>query len=108
LFLEDLDEEPYRFDRMLTQLLNAGILQEVSGVAIGINKNCKDPKAKRGTEYRQTVEDVLRERLLPLNKPVVMGLPFGHVRHNATLPIGISATLDGQRGDILITEAAVT
>src|SRR5579864_3101108 len=54
LFMEDLDEEPYRFDRMLTQLLNAGLLQQVAGVAIGINKNCKDPKARRTTEYRQT------------------------------------------------------
>jgi muramoyltetrapeptide carboxypeptidase len=107
LFLEDLREEPYRFDRMLTQLLNSGLLAETSGVALGINKNCKDPKAKRCTEYRQTLEDVLKERLLPLNKPVVMGLPFGHVRHNATLPVGVKATLDADIGDLQIDEPAV-
>jgi muramoyltetrapeptide carboxypeptidase len=107
LFLEDLNEEPYRFDRMLTQLLNAGLLQQVAGVAVGINRNCKDPKTKNCTEYRQTLEDVLKERLLPLNIPIVAGLPFGHVRHNATLPVGVLAKLDGDKGDLLICEPAV-
>src|SRR5512140_587057 len=61
LFFEDLDEMPYRFDRMLTQLLNAGLLQQVAGIAIGINSGCNDPKAKRAKEYHQTLEDVFRE-----------------------------------------------
>ena len=107
LFFEDLNEEPYRYDRSLTHLLNAGVLRQVSGIAIGINKNCADPKAKKTREYRQTLEDVFRDRLLPLKVPVVMNLPFGHIRHNATLPIGVRATLDGQRGDLVIEEAAV-
>ncbi|HVV01550.1 MAG TPA: LD-carboxypeptidase, partial [Verrucomicrobiae bacterium] len=45
LFFEDLDEVPYRFDRMLTQLLNAGVLRGIVGVAVGTNSNCTDPKA---------------------------------------------------------------
>src|SRR5262249_11269787 len=106
LFFEDLNEVPYRFDRMLTQLLNAGLLQQVAGVAIGINKNCEEPKKKRSGEYRQTLEDVLQERLLPVRVPVVSGLPFGHVPHKATLPIGARATLDAERGDLIIREAA--
>jgi len=108
LFFEDLDEVPYRFDRMLTHLLNAGLLQQVAGVAIGINKNCKDPKARKTKEYRQTIEDVFKERLRPLKVPVVAGLPFGHIPLNATLPIGVHATLDGIKGDLLITEPAVS
>lgn len=107
LFFEDLDEVPYRFDRMLTQLLNAGLLQQVAGVAIGINKHCFDPKAKKAKEYRQTLEDVFKDRLLPLKVPVVSGLPFGHISHNATLPIGVRATLDARTGDLLIDEPAV-
>jgi len=107
LFFEDLDEVPYRFDRMLTQLLNAGLLHQVAGVAIGINANCFDPKAKKTKEYRQTMEDVLKERLLPLKVPVVTGLPFGHIPLNATLPLGAQATLDGVNGDLIVTEPAV-
>lgn len=107
LFLEDLDEVPFRFDRMLTHLLNAGLLQQVAGVAIGTNKNCIDPKAKGCKEYRQTVEDVFKERLAPLKVPVVLGLPFGHVPLNATLPVGVKVTLDGVKGDLVIEDSAV-
>ena len=107
LFFEDLDEVPYRFDRMLTHLLNAGVLQQVAGIAIGINANCKDPKAKKTKEYRQTLMDVFKERLLPLKIPIVAGLPFGHIPLNATLPIGVRVTLDAVKGDLLFTEAAV-
>jgi muramoyltetrapeptide carboxypeptidase len=107
LFIEDLDEPPYRFDRMLTHLLNAGLLQQVAGIAIGVNAGCEDPKAKGAKEYRQTLEDVLRERLLPLKIPVVMNLPFGHVPMNATIPFGARAMLDADKGDLLITESVV-
>jgi muramoyltetrapeptide carboxypeptidase len=107
LFFEDLDEAPYRFDRMLTQLLNAGLLQQVAGVAIGINAGCKDPQARNAKEYRQTLEDVFKDRLLLLKVPVVAGLPFGHVPHNATLPVGLRATLDAETGDLSVDEAAV-
>lgn len=107
LFLEDLDEKPYRFDRMLTQLLNAGLLAQVAGIAIGINKDCGDPKAKASHEYRQSLEDVFRERLLPLRVPIVMGLPFGHVPLNATLPVGVRALLDGKHADLLLEEPGV-
>jgi muramoyltetrapeptide carboxypeptidase len=112
LVLEDVDEVPFRFDRMLTHLMNAGVLQEVAGVAVGINANCverkkpEDGKPKK-PEYRQTVEDVLKERLRPLEVPIVIGLPFGHIPEIATLPLGVEATLDANKGDLVVTEAAV-
>ena len=107
LFFEDLDEVPYRMDRMLTQLLNAGLLQQVAGIAIGINKGCVDPNAKKTWEYRQTLDDVFRDRLLPLKIPVTMHLPFGHIPHNATLPVGAHVTLDATNGRLIVSEAAV-
>jgi muramoyltetrapeptide carboxypeptidase len=107
LFLEDLGEQPYRFDRMLTYLLNCGRLQQVAGIAIGLNVDCEDPKARRSQEYRQTLEDVLKDRLLPLKIPVVTGLPFGHVPYNATLPVGAQVTLDAGRGDLWISQPVV-
>ena len=107
LFFEDVAEAPYRIDRMLTHLLNAGLLGQVAGIAVGVNHNCVDSKAAQSREYRQTVDDVLEERLLPLKVPVVTGLPFGHGPHNATLPLGGRATLDAVTGDLILTEAAV-
>ena len=107
LFFEDVSEKPYRLDRFLTQILNAGVLSEVAGVAVGINKDCHDPDAKPQGEYRQSGAEVVKERLSSLRVPVVVGLPFGHIDYNATIPVGVRATLDGQRGDLVITEAAV-
>ena len=106
-FFEDIEEPPYRIDRMLTHLLNAGLLQQASGIAVGTHRNCLDPKAAGTREYRQTLDEVLEERLKPLKVPVVTGLPFGHVRLNATLPVGARACLDATRGDLVIEEAAV-
>ncbi len=107
LFFEDIGEEPYRLDRMLTHLLNAGVLQQVAGVAVGINHDCGDSKADTAKEFRQSMMDVLADRLTPLKVPVVVGLPFGHVPMNATLPLGVGATLDGEKGDLVSIEAAV-
>ena len=107
MFFEDISEKPYRLDRMLTQLLNAGVFSQVVGVAVGVNQDCTDPDAKPGGEYRQSAADVVQERLSSLRVPVVVGLPFGHIPLNATIPVGVRAMLDGRRGDLFITEAAV-
>ena len=108
LFIEDIGEKPYQLDRLLTHLLNAALLQQVAGVAVGINQDCADPLAAKAKEYRQSAADVIAERLKPLGVPVVTGLPFGHLPHNATIPLGVRARLDANRGDLIITEAAVT
>lgn len=107
LCLEEVNEAPYRVDRMLTQLLNAGLLQQVAGIAVGLCAGCEDPTARRGGEYRQSLADVWREHLLPLRVPVVTGLPFGHVAANATVPLGARAVLDGRTGNLIFTRAAV-
>ena len=107
LFFEDISERPYRLDRLLTHLLNAGVLQQVVGVAVGVNQDCDEAVDAKAKEYKQTSADVLKERLQPLGVPVVTGLPFGHQPMNATIPIGVRARLDANRGDLVILEAAV-
>jgi muramoyltetrapeptide carboxypeptidase len=107
LFFEDAGEKPFRLDRMLTQLVNAGVLKKVAGIAVGILRNCEDPGATRRGEYRQTAEDVVKERLSTLGIPVVTGFPFGHIELNATLPVGAMARLDGDRDDLEIIEPTV-
>ncbi|HSY19844.1 MAG TPA: LD-carboxypeptidase [Candidatus Acidoferrales bacterium] len=106
LFFEDISELPYRLDRLLTQLWNAGIFNQVAGVAVGVNADCDGPKGKV-KEYRQNGADVVKERLSTLKVPVVIGLPFGHVDLNATIPVGARARLDANQGDLIITESAV-
>ncbi len=108
LFFEDVSEKPYRLDRLLTQFQNAGIFAQVAGVAVGINRTDEDPDANKTGEYRQSGADVVNERLSALRVPVVTGLPFGHIDLNATIPVGAKATLDGDTGDLIITEAAVS
>lgn len=109
LFIEDVNEQPYRLDRMLTQLLNGGRLRHVAGVAVGVNRDCEDDNKERMIdEYRQSSADVMAERLQSLGVPVVMGLPFGHVDLNATIPVGAHARLDADNGDLIILESAVS
>lgn len=108
LFLEDVGEKPYRLDRMLTHLLNTGLLQQVAGVAVGVNQDCEETQESELKEYRQSSADVFKERLSELGVPVVVGLPFGHVELNATIPVGCRARLDADNGDLIVLEAAVS
>jgi len=86
---------------------NAGIFSQVAGVAVGVNSKCDDQSENKTGEYRQSGADVVRERLATLRVPVVIGLPFGHVDLNATIPVGVRAHLDGRRGDLIVMDAAV-
>ncbi|MBD2136867.1 LD-carboxypeptidase [Anabaena sp. FACHB-1237] len=94
LALEDVTEAPYRIDRMLTQWRLSGVLSKVAGIALGGFTKCEAP----ANIPSFTVEEVLRERLADLNIPIVSHLPFGHDNPNAALPVGVSATLDGDQG----------
>lgn len=107
LFIEDVGEPPRRIDRNLTFLLNSGRLQQVAGVAVGLCVDCEGCNEAVGEEYQQSVFDVLKDRLYSLKVPVVVGLPFGHCLYNATLPQGLKACLDGDKGDLIIMESAV-
>ena len=80
LFLEDVHEAPYRLDRLLTQLLQAGLLQGVRGIVLGVFHECGPEEELLAT---------LRDRLVPLGVPVCYGLPFGHIPTKATLPLGV-------------------
>lgn len=96
LAIEDVTEAPYRVDRMLTHWRMLGKLQQLGGIAIGRFSRC-EPSANVPSF---TVEAVLRDRLLNLNIPIVADLPFGHDGPNAALPVGLTATLDGDAGTL--------
>ncbi|AKG21743.1 S66 peptidase family protein [Calothrix sp. 336/3] len=98
LAFEDVGEAPYRIDRMLTQWRMSGALSQVRGVAVGSFTNCDAPPNVPSF----TVEEVLRDRLSDLGIPIVSNLPFGHAAPNASLPVGVTATLDGDTGVLAI------
>jgi len=94
LFLEDIAEHPYRVERMLLQLLHAGILEKQKAVLLG------DFSAYRLTDYDngydfESMVAFMRNRT---NVPVLTGLPFGHILGKATLAVGANAHLQGQGG----------
>jgi muramoyltetrapeptide carboxypeptidase len=87
--LEDVREEPYKLDRLLTQLRRSGWLDGVRGVVVGQLTDC-------GPE--ETVRALLVDRLGGLGVPVVAGAPFGHENRNLALPLGVPAALDATPG----------
>ena len=100
LCLEDIGEPAYRIDRMWVQLERAGVFRGVRGVALG---GFTGPTAKE----EEVVRTVLRERVRELGVPVAADLPFGHMARNVTLPIGVRARVDGEKGTLELLQRAV-
>ncbi|HEY8184297.1 MAG TPA: LD-carboxypeptidase [Thermoanaerobaculia bacterium] len=101
LFLEDTHEEPYRIDRMLTQLALGGSLARIAGFVWGRCTDCK----YTGPTF--SLEEILRDRFSNLGVPAISGLSFGHIEQKLVMPIGVQATLDADAGTVSINESAV-
>lgn len=100
LFIEDVNEAPYRVDRSLSQLRLAGVLDAVAGVVVG-DFGSKDPAAAK------EISRVLRGYLEPLEVPTIWNFPVGHISRNATLPHGALAELDADRCILKVVEDPV-
>lgn len=104
LFLEDVDEAPYRIDRMLTQLKLAGVLAGLRGFVWGTCSRCK-PGEGFGS---LTIPDILDDHIAPLGIPAYQGAMIGHIDKQFTLPLGIEVELDAAAGSLRMLEAAVS
>lgn len=91
--LEDVGEEPYRLDRILTQLLRAGWFEPVSGIVLGSWTGCGD------------VASVLWDRLSGLGVPILGDFGFGHCAGQWSLPLGVAAELDASAGTLTLLRA---
>jgi len=104
LFLEEVNEEPYRIDRWMTQLDLAAGFDKAAGVMIGICENC----GPQGDGPSLTLDETLDVHLQPLRVPAVTGYSFGHIRNQFTMPVGIRGRLDTEARTVTLLEAAVS
>jgi muramoyltetrapeptide carboxypeptidase len=103
VLIEDVDEAPYRVDRMLVQLLQAGKLRDARGILFGDSPTCeKGPAGKPSL----TLFEVFDDLLVPLRLPLLYGFPCGHSAYRATLPLGVEVELDAGTGTLKVLEAA--
>jgi muramoyltetrapeptide carboxypeptidase len=105
LFLEDVAERPYRLDRLLTQLRQAGKLDRIAGLVFGTMAACPEVDGVGPL-------DVIRACCADLPCPIAFGLPAGHDPRperceNLALPLGIEVELDADRGRLVALESAV-
>ena len=96
LFLEDINEPPYRIDRMLTYLKQVGKFDGVRAVVFGLMPDCHP-----SPQELYTLEDVIRDVLADLPCPILYDFPSGHGGTNVTLPFGVRAAVEGSTLSIL-------
>jgi muramoyltetrapeptide carboxypeptidase len=104
LFIEEVNEEPYRIDRWMTQLDLAVGFDKAAGVMIGICENC----GPQGDGPSLTLDETLDVHLQPLHVPAVTGYSFGHIRNQFTIPVGIRGRLDTEARTVTLLEAGVS
>jgi muramoyltetrapeptide carboxypeptidase len=103
LFLEDVNEAPYRVDRMLAQMKLAGQLDGLAGVVLGKFRDC-DPDED---DQSLRLADVFNDYFADAPYPVIANFPAGHVTRNATLPFGCEAEIDGTAATLTVLENPV-
>ena len=106
LFIEDIDEYLYSFERMIVQMRTAGMFDKINGLIIGELKDMKDQDIKFGRNSDQIILDICGD----LDIPIISNFPCGHGKYQATLPISIQTEINTSKIDapVTITDSAVT
>lgn len=99
LFVEDVNEHPYRVERMLLQLLHAGVLERQQAIVLGDFSGYRLSDYDNGYDFAE----MLRWLRSHVSVPILDGLPIGHGRDKATLPVGAAARLQSTGGDFSLT-----
>jgi len=107
LFFEEVHEPAYVIEVHLTQLKLAGKLDGVVGVVVGELKDCDWSEDRPEAPRNRSIEDVLERALAPLGVPVLYRAPLGHGKHLATIPLGVTATLDADARTLTIEQPGV-
>jgi muramoyltetrapeptide carboxypeptidase len=102
-FFEDIHEQPYRIDRMLSQLLAGGRLRNCAGIVVGEHVDCDPDQPEHSLQLEEVLDDLIR----PLGLPAIYGLPIGHGAHLATLPLGARVELDADARRLRVVEGGI-
>lgn len=103
LFIEEVNEEPYKIDRMLTHLHLSGKLQQCRGFIIGQFRDCDFSEFKQSL----TLSEIFENRILSLKKPTLTNFQSGHSYPKITIPIGAEVEIDLKNGKIHLLEPVV-
>jgi len=103
LFIEDVGEKTYAIDRMLTHLRLAGKFDDCAGVVLGDFKNCE----MEYPGYSFSIEEIVKDVVVPCGKPVFSGLQSGHCTPKLTLPFGVNCRMDADACMLTVLEPAV-
>lgn len=103
LFLEDIGEEPYKIDRMLTQLALAGKFDNAAGIVLGDWNNCQSKIYENSLGLMEVFENIIG----PYKKPTIYNLKGGHCRPKVTLPLGVKALINADEGSLSIEESGL-
>ena len=100
LFLEDIGEEPYRIDRMFSQLALSGALEHIKGFVFGRCSDCEasDPRSSL------TLDEIVDHYIKPLGIPAYQGALIGHMDEQFILPVGARVCIDANKGSITVVE----
>ncbi len=104
LFMEEVDEDMERMDRMFCQLKNAGILRAIKGFIFGKCTNCK-PSGGYGSV---TLDQLFHDYIVPLRIPAYAGAMIGHIAEQFILPVGAKVRMDARLGTITVLDPALT
>jgi muramoyltetrapeptide carboxypeptidase len=105
LLVEDVNEAPYRIDRMLRQLKLAGKLAQIRGAVVGqFTKVYENERQDPDEAYEFTAGGVLRQYFADAGVPVLMNFPIGHTGDNCTLPLGGQVEIDADAGTLRVLE----
>lgn len=100
LFLEDVEEAPYRIDRMLTTLKLMGALDKIAGFIFGA---CVDCRPIGGYGWL-TLEEIFNDHIKPLNIPAYRGAMIGHIKQQFIVPIGGTVEMDADAGSFRLVD----
>lgn len=103
LFIEDVGEKTYSLDRMLTHLRLAGKFDDCAGVVLGDFKNCE----MEYPGYSFSLEEIVKDVIVPSGKPIFSGLQSGHCTPKITLPFGVRCRMDADACTLTALESAV-